>query len=204
MSFAMENIYSVAKPFCLLLKLLGLFPLSFSGGNLKYRWFDFIAFLGPLIVSIVLVILNILTDEVALGTSKILLKAWNILLIFCLICITVLIFYQQCKRHSIMRFFSIIQEFDRKAERLGMKVDFRQQKKRIALVASSFIGACMLNYILTPLMVFEYFNQTGRIESVMMMSYCYLLVMTTALQLQFTFVALALRDRFVLINNFLR
>lgn len=113
----MDNVYTIVKPFYILSKVLGTFPLSFDGPPQKRflvtKWYDVVT---PLIlpgISILLIVLNALL----INDNEVLYSVWRINGIFgC--CLVILQFGWQMKKFkSVPKFLEALNTFDRKVKR---------------------------------------------------------------------------------------
>lgn len=123
----MENIFTAARPFLILMKVFGLFPLPTVShavkGDFKLRLQDLVFTLfGFCLISSVIVV-NIYRDRVEYTSSKILPIAWETTLMFELLSLAVFFFYQHSKRKRIAEFLHLINDFDKKVEfALGLPI----------------------------------------------------------------------------------
>ena len=112
----MENIFTSIRPFYILTKTLGLFPItmespetkSFSKLNLTGVISTCLTFL----FLIILIILNIAGDDVKISSSEMLSKLWRLEVFLGLLLMCVQFFYQIGKHRSIVKFIFDIHEID--------------------------------------------------------------------------------------------
>lgn len=116
----MKNVFTSAKPFYVLAKILGLFALSFDGpaskGNLRTKWLDFfysgVFFLLP---AILIAMYSLFGDDLV-DESALLAKAWVVQNIFGVALLIIPFAYQQSKRQSIKTFLNGLDAFDTKVK----------------------------------------------------------------------------------------
>lgn len=114
----MENIYTSSKPFYNLVKLLGLFPMSYDGpvhkGILEVKHLDIISTIISMSLCVFLFCLGLIFEDGAVSTSKFLSQVF----VVHHLCANVLIFfnavYQTSKYRSIAKFLVAIETFDLK------------------------------------------------------------------------------------------
>lgn len=107
----MENIYSVAKPFYILAKVLGIFPMALNDRKnvFKVKWLNLAYSFLTLSVPLGLNICNVLSGN---SYELWLMTIWKTLAIFGVSLITLLYFYQFSKRQEIAMFLKAIDRFD--------------------------------------------------------------------------------------------
>lgn len=114
----MENIYTTAKPFYILAKVLGLFSKSLVGPEIKgifeTKWHGiFTSFLSGS-TAIALLSLNLLIDDGPTSSSEILSKLLKLQAIFGIVLIIVQFVYQHSKNHAIVEVLHAFHRFDQK------------------------------------------------------------------------------------------
>lgn len=119
----MDNFYSSVQPFYLILKLLGIFPISYeASGNgqvFKQKFLDVLNCCVSFIIFMFVCAINIdHKNDVMRSSSDIITSAWSFSLLFCMLNVFVLLCYQIMKRNSIVRFFHLVDNFDGKARNL--------------------------------------------------------------------------------------
>lgn len=112
----MNNIYTTVKPFYVLLKVLGLFPLTFEESRTKIYfktlWRDVFVSIIFFLASIVLITLKLTYESFIESDSVVLIRAWEYGLLLGLTMLTVTFCYQISKRNKILKFLKALQGFD--------------------------------------------------------------------------------------------
>lgn len=115
----MENIYTCAEPFLVLMKFFGLFPMSFEDaaakGKLRVKLQNFIFLVFGFFLLVGVTCCNIFRDRVFVPSSKILPRAYEICLMLGLLNLFLLFFYQMSQFRSIERFLHLLDTFDHEA-----------------------------------------------------------------------------------------
>lgn len=107
----MENIYTVAKPWCFLAKFLGVFPLTFESSSHQFivKWQN-------LVYSFLMLLLPFALIFRSLGyinfTESWLMDIWKLHAILGVSLIVLVTFYQVDKRWEISKFFQAVDAFD--------------------------------------------------------------------------------------------
>lgn len=114
----MENVYTIIKPFYILAKVIGLFPLSFDGpmykGIFKTKFYDVLI---PVIVpgmSISLIALNIIINEGPASSSAMLADVWKIHTVFGCFLVILQFVVQMNNYKSIPKFLEVLNNYDLK------------------------------------------------------------------------------------------
>jgi hypothetical protein len=113
----MENIFTAAKPFLVVSKYLGLFPMSFDGptrkGSLKLKWTDliylflaFFLFISALYFCLTSKITFYKTD------SRLILETCSSLAFYSVLFDSLCLIGQFYYRENVVEFLRIIQKFD--------------------------------------------------------------------------------------------
>lgn len=114
----MENIFTATKPFYVLAKVLGLFPLSakspWENGKFKTNLLDVSHWFVMIFLASILIAINVFFDDGPASTSPLVAMMFKIQAMFGTFLISILFFYQMAKRHSIVNFFRAIDEFDQR------------------------------------------------------------------------------------------
>lgn len=114
----MENIFTSARPFCLLSKILGLFPVSFDGpaanGVLKLSFFGVVCSGLSAFIAISLIALNLLQENIPTSSSRLLSLLFRIDLLIGLLLNLITLFYQMGRLRSIANFLIAIHNIDEK------------------------------------------------------------------------------------------
>lgn len=112
----MDNVYTIVKPFYILSKVLGIFPLSFDGppqkGFFITKWYDVIT---PLILpgtSILLIALSALLGN----ETEMLFGVWRISGIFVCFLVILQFCWQMNKFKSIPKFLEALNTYDLKVK----------------------------------------------------------------------------------------
>lgn len=110
----MENVFTSVKPFYVLAKVLGLFPLSaessWENGKFKTNLLD----VSHWSLVSILIALNVFFDDGPASTSPLVAMMFKIQAMFGTFLISILFFYQMAKRHSIVKFLRAVDEFDQR------------------------------------------------------------------------------------------
>jgi hypothetical protein len=111
----MENFYSASKPFVMVAKFMGIFPVKLQGKKFKnsssLHFFDVIVTLTWFFLQLLLFILIVVVDK-NYENSKILSRVWKILNAMEFSFMIFNFCYQIIKRKSILKFLVKIQEVD--------------------------------------------------------------------------------------------
>lgn len=113
-----DSIYTTAKPFYFLLKLLGIFPFSIetSSGEKVFRpkLLDYLSCCFSITSLLFALFMSIEFTDVMNSSSEIVARAWNLNLTFCLFTVLISLCYQIQKRNQIVKFLQLIDDFDKK------------------------------------------------------------------------------------------
>ena len=114
----MDNIHTTFTPFYCVLKLLGIFPISYQGsfrkGVMEQKFLDVLFSIIFFLVCLFLFLINFSRSEKVCSSSDILGRAWDWSLQICLSLLLISLCYQLVKRKSIVNFLGLIEEFDLK------------------------------------------------------------------------------------------
>ncbi|KAG5670829.1 hypothetical protein PVAND_001064 [Polypedilum vanderplanki] len=200
-----ENIFTTISPLYYYLKLLGLFPASFR--NLKFQITNYGRFYSIFIIiiwnSMFIYGLNQpLTSREYKDLSEMVMKTFSYSTFIGSMAVTISMIYQFWKIKEILKFFSVVNDFDQKAKKWKISVNFKQQKTNsiIYLFISgpfSFFLSILVNlyYILDV----EYNMAIDHtISAMFFVNYIY----CNAFSFQFLTTAVLINDRFNLLNNF--
>lgn len=112
----MENIFTVAKPFIIFIKALGLFPMSFHGparkGSLKIHHKDVIFSCFLFFVSFFVILKGFSTMKWFKENSELTNTAWTVMISLDLMSFFILFIYQIFKLKEIVKFLNLIQKID--------------------------------------------------------------------------------------------
>lgn len=118
----MENIFTTIEPFCIVMKMFGIFPISFDGpaykGVFKTTFCDALATIISLCLLLLIIIANMLYDESVLTSSLMLTKAFSFLIRTELFSMILMFAYQIYFRKSIVEFIKWINIFDQKVNQI--------------------------------------------------------------------------------------
>lgn len=122
----MENIYTTVRPFYILTKSIGLFPMSFDGpprkGFFYTKWTDVVASCISGVIPVFMIAFNIMVDASAVSTSPFMSKMF-VVSAFVGICAIFLQFWLQISlRHSILHFLACMNSFDQRVRDRAEKV----------------------------------------------------------------------------------
>lgn len=116
----MENIYTTAKPFLVLTKLIGLFPKSFDGptrkGVLRFKLVDGVFSFIALPSIVCLLVLNIMSEALNDLASEFVVNCYIICMHFDIFSFLILYFYQINKRENIVKLLHEINSADIKVK----------------------------------------------------------------------------------------
>jgi hypothetical protein len=112
----MHNIYTSIQPFLLVIKVFGLFSVSFEGpthqGRIKIKILDIINLLLKAILSLYL-LQNTTTDDGEQSYGSALANtAWGLVLRCSAFSLLLLLVYQIIKQKSVIEFFNLINKID--------------------------------------------------------------------------------------------
>lgn len=120
-STTMENIYTSVKPFYILMKYLGAFPMTLEGkcekGNFSRKWHDIVGSSLSAIIPISLLMCIQIFDDGRQSSSTLLSKAWIIGISFVQGLIIFSWCNQQYKCRNITKFLKALNKFDSKVRR---------------------------------------------------------------------------------------
>lgn len=112
----MENIFTAVKPFYYLAKVLGLFPMSLLGlevkGTFVTKWHGVFASIFSVSIAFLLLFLNLFLNDGPTSSSQMLSDMLRVQAVFSLILIIVQFFYQYSKCSSIVKFLKDLNEID--------------------------------------------------------------------------------------------
>lgn len=199
----MDNIFSVAVPFLKLLKVIGLFPLSFSGHPKKcvevFKWTDVVPSTLNLFCLLALIFgCSPMTVQLA-KHSRFLLKAWTIVSAVDISSFLAMLIYQFYKRHNILRFLVLVHEFDTQAVRIGIRSNWKQQRRWVIFVLLMSVPVAIILSMYNPIV-----NDFFEIEQVAITTgfrYAYIFCFHVAYVLQFIFPCAAIIVRFKKLNR---
>lgn len=218
------DFYSSAKPFIILLRAFGLFPLRFN--DKRKCLFSFIDIVAPIVVfvSITFFAISNFTYRSLDLNSVILNNIWSIAVIIGCFSLDVMLIHQWIKSRSIVKFVGKINEIDQKVissvfvhecslfvclklielfqiKRTISSINYRQHRTFLISLSLSFVGLCIsisfVSAVLSALLddfASEYLT----------VSYSLVQLNMTLFALQFTFVTLSVRERFKILNRHLR
>lgn len=119
----MENVYSTAKPFYILAKILGLFPLSFVGpkvkGVFRTKWHGVLSSILSISFLIFLIVMNCYDKDNAGFDSAMLKNVWHLQALFELMMIFCNFMFQIRKRHLIVNFLEDLDNIDVKVQAIS-------------------------------------------------------------------------------------
>lgn len=112
----MENIFTVAKPFLVFARFLGLFPLSFEGparkGILRVKLVNIAITICTMILIFVTVVSLFFNASNTKSNSTILSQAWSCAICFEYFSHLCLVVYQFLKRKDVLKFLQQIEKVD--------------------------------------------------------------------------------------------
>lgn len=119
----MENIYTTLKPFYILIKSMGLFPMSFEGpprkGFFKTKKIDVSASCVAGMLPVCMIALNLMIQDPVVSTSPFVSKMF-VVSAFVGVCTIFCQFWMQIRlRHSILNFLGLLNNFDQRVRNLA-------------------------------------------------------------------------------------
>lgn len=113
----MEDVYTSFKPFFVIGKVFGTFPIFMDSSakkiTVKEKIADFITSFLSIGVFCAIFMVNFIRQGSLLSSSKILDSAWRLSLLLCLAMMIVSLFYQLFKRESIIKNITILNRIDK-------------------------------------------------------------------------------------------
>lgn len=154
----MENIFTSSKPFLLLGKIVGIFPMSFVGptrkGILKTNWIDLIPFCCTLGILIFLFALHLLLDMFNVRDSMMVSYGWSLARYSEYSSYVFLLSYQLLKRQNIVRFLKQVQRADDEAKNLKVIVNLRSHRCHLLRLMLIVVVVLIVMVILSPLVIY--------------------------------------------------
>lgn len=203
----MENIFTVFRPFYLLLKTFGAFPISFVGpvgnGVLRTKWHDFLLPILSLSLFFLLLVVKVSTESFVKSNSTILAIAWNYLIVFDLLTLLIQLCFQISRRAVIKQFLKLLNEFDRELTKLGLRVDHKRHQKVVVVVTFLVIGVNVFSGVLLPI-YYYYTDFIVKFDLFVGLSYGYKNIFKLFYTVQLFFANFAVEERLKLLNDFLR
>lgn len=208
------NIFHCVQPFVRLLKVFGLFPVTFNVNDKvktnKLKVIDFLAFA---------VILFILSSSFTLILKSGLMRnLWNVALMVDCASILIMVLHQWYKRHSLKEFIDNLSVFDEKViyqassttssncfyfqtKHFRMKLDFKRQRNIIVMLSTFVLLITILETVGIP----TAYYLLGHLRfDFLVPSFGFVQSFMVLFMLQFIFASLALRQRFKQLNDYLR
>jgi len=112
----MDNIYTSVYPFYCLSKIFGLFPHTFEGpvrnGKFNQTVLDIILSCLSLTLLVAVIGMNLVRTHSWEPSSSVLKVSWDLTLLPCVVSHIASFVFQVVKRGSIMKFLSLLDEFD--------------------------------------------------------------------------------------------
>lgn len=114
----MENIYTTVRPFYVLSKCMGLFPVSFEGpprkGFLMTKRTDIAASCIAGVIPICMIALNLMIEDSVVSTSPFVSRMFVVSAFVGVCTIFVQFWMQISQRHSILSFLAALNNFDQR------------------------------------------------------------------------------------------
>lgn len=203
----MENIYSTAKPFYLLAKLVGVFSMSFQGpmlkGQLVTKWNDVFVLIISFATLLSLIIIKMNVESFIENESSILIKAWDFALLAGLLMLFITLSFQTWRKQEIKEFLKVIYNFDLEAKKLGIEIDHKKHRQVTYFATLSVIVInTFVNMALPSAYVYSGFVKS--MKFIVPFAYGYIGLFKLYYTYQFSLASIAIRARFRLLNNFLR
>lgn len=125
---SMENIFTVVKPFYILAKVLGLFPMSYEGltnkGKLTFKWRDAIPACLSLALQVTLLVMVLKFADEPASSSTLINQIWIIQCFVAFIFLFLLFIYQIGKCKSIANFLHPIYKIDERVRKFWLTQDW--------------------------------------------------------------------------------
>lgn len=207
----MENIFTVAEPFFKVLRVFGLFPLTFNSharnGDLclsKLSILSFISGTGMLISMVPIIVYNHIKS---IGENESFLNnlIWSWLLIVMFATLVVQHLMQITRLKSIKSYLKSLKVLDEKLRQIHVFIDFRQQKSKIVKTILFLTIFTVVRFCMS--LMFQHYSVDKKIYGVdVAEESCYILILFQEWLFMFQFVihAYFIRERFELLSNLLR
>jgi hypothetical protein len=203
----MENVFTAFKPFYLLSKLIGTFPMTFQGqaknGNFKTKLFDAVYSIISCCAIFFMIYMKFSSDNLVRSESMIVYIIWSYSIVFELLTLLIQLWFQIYHRHEIELFLKLLHEFDNEVKALGLQVNIKTHKRVAFIAAFLVVGINTLIGIIMPIIYF----QTSLIilfNWIVAISYGYKNVFKLFYSFQLFLANFAIQDRMKLMNDFLR
>lgn len=197
----MTNIYYSSYPIYILLKILGLFSLSYDGlpskGILKVKPHDILLRTLSVITSILIIVIYMIRDSTEFDGS-IVINGWNIVILFGLLSCAKINISQIWLQMKIVKMLNSLNKFDCKIILLGVQLD--HSKHRNFLLFMTIPAFSVMTFVLiAPSISFWILDQ----DTSTIMSVCgaYLMLYMSSLSVCFIFACLAIKFRFQVLNE---
>jgi hypothetical protein len=178
----MENIFTVAKPFLIFAKLLGVFPMSFDGparkGFLKTKLADLVHSIFSFVIIFSLFYYVSFASSLikSLTATEIAFQGWMTALYLQTSIFICLFLYQLSRCRNVVRFLNLVHCVDKKVKMLTWKLRFlyfslifqtstmnirtNHKKQKILVFSAIFIGLAFICLIVSSFQVMSAEDQT--------------------------------------------
>jgi len=120
----MDNVFKTIKPFFILIKISGIFPMSYestvTNGKFVVKWHDMFVTFWCFSVMILLLIMNIINGEFVVAFSTLLTFAWHVSLIFGLAMLIFMFLYHVTKHKTYGIILNALNSFDQAVSRISI------------------------------------------------------------------------------------
>jgi hypothetical protein len=203
----MENVYTAFKPLYLVSKLFGAFPMSFEGparnGVLKTKIRGLIASFASIAFMVFMIVMKFSNKNLLSISSSVFLIAWNYLVVLELSFLIIQLCFQLHKVNEYRDFLKLLNDFDITASQLGLKVNFKRHKWLACLTVLSIFIVNISGSIVT--VIFYHLNGfVKQMNGLVAYSYAHKNFFKLFFVMQLLLASFAVKERFELLNNFLR
>lgn len=207
----MDNFYSTVKPFCVLSKCLGFFPLSIEVedeatkiGNTEGKICNLLITFLTVLVFIFIIIANIVHYKTFMNETDFFeFIIWSWLLIFMLPTVLLAFIIQMCKLGEIKELFELMNRSDMKLKKLQMHIDNKRQRKFVTILTILTLLIPSVNYSQMILVNVNY----STMEFHTLVHECFFsffLLFECFLSCQFIIPTFLVRERFKTLQDYLR
>lgn len=131
--------------------------------------------------------------------SKFLLKAWTIVSAVDISSFLAMLMYQLYKRENVPRFLVLVHDFDMQAVRIGIRSNWKQQRRGVLVVLLISAPVAILLSLYNPIV--NYFFEIEQMAVTTVFRYTYIFCFHTAYVIQFIFPCAAIIVRFKKLNR---
>jgi hypothetical protein len=198
-----ENLYTLFRPFFILLKVFGLIPLSFNGrDDVILKPFDCFYITLCFVSHSVLLAINLAREAKKFTNYSILNKGWQYTVDGYLITLLICSGYQIMKRKNFKKFLDLLGEFDAKSNIFIKSMDLNRHRFYSTFSLYTSVAMISSTTILTDLVFTLLSNVDG--DHLICWSWGYSDLYFMMMCYQLIFAALALKSRFENLNENLK